>query len=268
MSTALRNFVESALPPVLFDALRGLRALRYGFRGDYTSFEEALDDCHTPEGFSSERIVERVLQRAREGVDTPGRQLGTREQQLLAAVLTPLLACSAARAMRVFDFGGGVGTDYLRVRAALPDGWRLIWDILETPPMAQAGRTQMRLPDLRFLDDWPEPAPSYDLVLVSSSLQYTREPLETLERLLRLSSRFFILTRIPLLEGSRDRLSVQRVAPSYYDASYPAWFLAAGKWLPLLEREFRIRRQWLIPEDEVYLDGHRVPSQGFLLERR
>jgi putative methyltransferase (TIGR04325 family) len=233
---ALRKIVEASLPPVLFDALLRLR--------------------------------DTALRRAREGLDIPGVRITTREQQLLAAATMPLLACALKRRARVLDFGGGLGSDFRRVREMMPSDWSLVWEILETLPMAEAGRKYISEAGLRFFSDWQDAHGTYDLVLASSSIQYTSDPVLTFERLTSISSRYMIVTRLPLFRGPRDRLTVQRVSPSYYDASYPAWFLGEEKWLPLIEQQFVIRRRWDVPEDHLLLDGQSVINRGLLLERR
>ena len=268
MSSAFRKVVQAALPPFVLNALLRLRRLRYGFHGDYASYEDALRHCHTPSAFSSEQIIDTALRRARAGLDAPGSHITTREQQLLAATLTPLLACALKRESRVLDFGGGLGADFRRIRFMLPPDWCLAWDILETAPMAEAGRLHVRETGLRFFSEWEDAQGPYDLVLASSSVQYTPDPVRTFERMTTLASRYVIVSRFPLIPGSRDRLTVQRVSPSYYDASYPAWFLGERKWLPLIEESFVIRRRWDVPEDSLFLDGHRVVNRGLLLERR
>lgn len=268
MTERLRNVAQRTLPPLLFEALLRLRGRRYGFHGDYASYDEALRHCHTPTAYRSERIVDRAVRSASAGKDRPGLQITTREQQLLAASLTPLLTCAEKREMRVLDFGGGLGADFRRLSAMIPAGWCIGWDVLETMPMAEAGRQHVSESGLKFFSDWNELQGPYDLVLASSSIQYTPDPVHTFERLTAFSGRFMIVTRCPLVPGSRDRLTVQRVPPSYYDASYPAWFLGTAKWLPLLEQSFTIRRRWEVPEDRLFLEGQQVVNHGFLLERR
>ena len=268
MSGTFRKLLQGTLPPVLFDALLQLRGRRYGFHGDYRSYDEAVRHCHTPSAYHSQRIIDTALRNALEGSDRPGVVMTTREQQLLAASLTPLMACALKREIRVLDFGGGLGADFRRLRAAMPTGWCIAWDVLETMPMAEAGRQHVRETGLHFFSDWNQLQERYDLVHASSSVQYTPDPVHTFERLTILAGHYMVVTRCPLIPGSRDRLTVQRVPPSYYDASYPAWFLGEDKWLPLIERNFIIRRRWSVPEDRLFLDGHRVMNQGFLLERR
>ena len=71
----------------------------------------------------------------------------------------------------MLDWGGGLGYYYFLARALLPDGVELDYHCKDMPLICEYGR--QALPEITFWDDERCLEHDYDLVLASSSLQYS-----------------------------------------------------------------------------------------------
>ena len=130
--------------------------------------------------------------------------------------------------------------------------------------MAQAGNRDFRSAELTFVDEAEGLRSHYDLGIASGSLQYVERPWDTLRLLLSKVS-LLIVDRLPLIEGTSDRLTIQRVPPWIYRATYPAWFLARANWARATGGA--VLDSWSLPE-QVWLDRQRVTDAGYLLRSR
>jgi putative methyltransferase (TIGR04325 family) len=75
---------------------------------------------------------------------------------------------------------------------------------------------------------------------------------------------YLIFDRTPFIEGGQERLTVQKVHPSIYEASMPAYFFNQDKFLSYLEKFYD-----LLVEFESQ-DRVNIPSQfkGFIFKKQ
>jgi putative methyltransferase (TIGR04325 family) len=163
----------------------------------YASYEEAMADC-TAKGYENDAIVNLVVEknlRYREKMRT--------EPVLRLDELRSIVGLGLARRtsqLNVLDFGGGGGYHYTIANLVSSSTDRLRWNVVETPAMARAA-APMATDNLKFFDDVEAAARDLgrvDLIFVSSSISYTREPLSTLRLLSGLGAKYLQITRTPL----------------------------------------------------------------------
>ena len=65
-----------------------------------------------------------------------------------------------------------------------------------------------------------------DAILLSSVIQYIEQPYDLLKKIINYGLEFIIIDRIAFIKGDKERLTVQKVSPKIYKASYPAWFFS------------------------------------------
>jgi hypothetical protein len=68
-----------------------------------------------------------------------------------------------------------------------------------------------------------------NLFLLGSVLQYIEKPYELLDIILSKKIAFFHLDRTPIFKNNTDRITVQKVHKSIYDAQYPCWIFNETK---------------------------------------
>lgn len=263
------DLAKSLTPPLLWEVLKRFKRSRYGFEGHYPSYEAALKACGTA-GYHDEVIVAKTLERLLALKDELQRhpdRIDVRTQQVLSALLLPIEQRHDPQILRVLDFGGALGNLYFQLKRFLPPGLTVRWVVVDTPVTVAAGRQHLEDEHLTFQSDLSEVTGPFDVIVVSSSLQYMERPTETLRDLVALEGRYLLINRTPFLAGPDDRLTVQRVPPEIYTGSYPAWFLSESRWLGLFEQQgLALRMRWTTP-DLKQLDGQWHPDQGMLLER-
>ncbi|MGE0404231.1 MAG: methyltransferase, TIGR04325 family [Kofleriaceae bacterium] len=174
----------------------------------YATYDEAMADC-TARGYENDAIVRVVVEknlRYREKMRT--------QPVLRLDELRSIVGLGLARRgpeLNVLDFGGGGGYHYTIANLVSSPADRLRWNVVETPAMAR-GAAPMATDALKFFDDVHAAARDLgrvDLVFVSSSISYTREPLETLRLLAGLGARYLHITRTPL-SLHHDKLIVKQ----------------------------------------------------------
>lgn len=241
----MNDLLRDLTPPVVWRAARRVRSARFGFSGDFDTFAAAQAEAA---GYEAAGPVQAAQ------APEPSIDVDARLQQVLAA-----LALVPQRPLSVLDLGGAAGGYYHLLRPFMS----LHWTVLETPAMVAANRHRAT-DELAFIDSVADVAPAYDLVLMSGVLQYLDEPHATFERVSALAP-FTLVNRLPLIDAPRDRLTVQRVHPSVYRGSYPAWFFARERFMTTVTRRHDVAMRWKVPQDTPLLDGKPVEYEGMLL---
>lgn len=269
-ATAL-NAVRRIVPQFAQDLAYRAVSTVYGFHGDFSTFDEALAKCG--EGYSADSIAVEVREAARRHVaartDEGMLELNVAASRQFAAV-GRTLARMGREPVRVLDLGGSWGRHYFDCKRFFGAGFVAGWDVLETTAVVKAiGETLAAERELRFYESTESLDLSrYSLVFASGALQCVPDPSETFARFCDAKIRFIMLDRVPLIEASRHRLTVQTVPPWIYSAKYPAWFLSRAQLSNIWEaRGYHVSVNWMAPEDAPFLDGSRLPYQGLVLER-
>jgi len=218
----------------------------------FDSYSQALSSCPA-EAYVGDDLVNTVIEKnriIRQNLEvSPTLDSG-------ALVALSGFAFEDSKILKVLDFGGGGGYHHTIARLALPCDRSLSWTVVETPQMTRCAKI-LEDDSLRFFDNI-EAAASHlgmvDVVLTSSSLQYTSNPLEALIGLLKLRAKRFFITRTAFNhEGSR-LITIQRsrlssngpgpLPPGFHDRDvfYPITFepLAAVEQL-ISYHDYRIR---------------------------
>jgi putative methyltransferase (TIGR04325 family) len=154
--------------------------------------------------------------------------------------------------LSLLDWGGGIGHYAVYARALLPEV-ALDYHCRELPLLAQGGRQV--LPDATFHDsDESALARTYDLVLASGSLNYTRDWRDTLAKLAAVAGPYLYVTRLPFVETAPSFVFVQRAHRHGYLTEFPGWVLNLDEFLGQthalsleLLREFLIAGRLVVP---------------------
>jgi putative methyltransferase (TIGR04325 family) len=248
MKSRLRRFACDWAPPALRRLIRRVRA-QGGYAGDYRSWAVARAASR---GYDAPAIFEKTLAAARAVRD--GQAAWERDSVTFAepAAQWPLLACllRAAAAnggrLNVVDFGGAFGSAWWQHREWLAGLAEVRWAVVEQPHLVEAGRGEFANGVLQFFEtiDAASAAGQPSVLLLSSVLPYVETPHALMADVVRRGFRHIIIDRTGYVEGARDRLTVQRVSPAIYDASYPCWFFArTGVWRHFADN-YRLVAEW------------------------
>jgi putative methyltransferase (TIGR04325 family) len=264
----IRQLTRDWTPPVLRRWARRM-TVRRGYSGEYGAWAEARANSH---GYDSAVILEKTLAAACAVRD--GRAAWERDSVTFAepAAHWPLLACllratsAGGGRLHVLDFGGAFGSAWWQHRSWL-NGIEVKWAVVEQPPIVEAGRREFANGVLQFFGTMEaacaEGQPA--VLLLSSVLPYLESPHALLAEVVRRGFRHIIIDRTGFVARDGDRLTVQRVSPTIYDASYPCWFFDRARLLAPFAADFKLAAEWS-NDDVCHLPG--AGFRGFFLERR
>lgn len=240
-----KSSIKAVSPPLLVSAYKKWNK-KYGFFGDYSSWEEALADST---GYSSDMILKKVkhsMLQVRDGKVAYERDSVLFEKieysfPALAALLKVALASNGT--LNVLDFGGSLGSSYYQCKNMLPEVTKISWNVVEQPQFVECGSDYFQNDCLHFytsIDDCVSEN-SINLVLLSGVIQYLETPYQFIQTLLEYEFPYILIDITAFFkEGRQERLTVQKVDPSIYAASYPAWILSESKLANLISKKYRL----------------------------
>lgn len=209
----------------------------YGYFGHYATWEEAVTHSGT---YDSESILQKVLEASEQVRDKKAvfERDGVAFQEPFEWEALAYFSQIAipGQTLRVLDFGGALGSHYYPVAAHFKN-LSFDWTIIEQEAFVALGNAGFATDRLHFSADLPETLGSgkFDLVLFGCVLPYLKEPYAVLDQIMKAKPRFILIDKHPVINQDKDRLSIQRIPPDIYPASYPAWFFSEKKFLQFME---------------------------------
>jgi putative methyltransferase (TIGR04325 family) len=249
---------ENPLVPRLKRALRKLlpnrvvtayqqRFLRVRWEGDFATWADARN---AGTGYDRPEILHQIEQSTQRvvtghaGFERDGVAFPHAPEPWSALPLLREAAAASGGRLHVLDFGGSLGSTYHPHREVLSALGDLRWSIIEQPDFVAAGKRAFETEVLRFHETIPDAVTAVgrppEVVLLGSSLSYVPDPLQVLKELVTLRPRLLLVERTLFSTTGQPRLTLQRVPPSIYRASYPCWFLEAEQLMLLLTPEYQL----------------------------
>lgn len=268
MHKSIKRFLKSWLPPILIRILHSKDYIVW--TGDYKSWEEAKRGTT---GYDNKIILNKVKESLLKVKNNEA--VFERDSMLFYDVKYswPLLAGLMRAAsenhnrLSVLDFGGSLGSSYFQNRAFLSSLDSMKWSVVEQVLFVDCGRKYFQNEQLRFYKDIDEciSHEKPNVLIASSVLPYLERPYDIVHSFIESEIPWIIIDRTPfVLNGRRDRLSVQKVPPSMYDASYPAWFLDKNKFLKNFEQKYSLIAEF----DAIGTSNIPSESKGFIFVRK
>jgi putative methyltransferase (TIGR04325 family) len=166
------------------------------------------------------------------------------------------LAAHQKTRLSVLDYGGGLGHYYLLGKTLLPEV-ELEFHCKEMPQMAEAGK--ILNPEIQWFTDDSCLNKTFDLVMISGSLQYIEHWQDFLHAVSSTVGEYLFLTRVPVIEKHDSFVAIQKS----YDTAMLHWQFNRGLLLRTIEKEgYGIVREFVIG-DRPYIKG--APEQCELL---
>jgi putative methyltransferase (TIGR04325 family) len=249
----------------------------YGWSGNFPSWEEA---SRLTGGYEQANILEKTKQallavKNGEAVYERDSVLFTQSEYpypLLSFLLHD--AQLKQRPVNVLDFGGSLGSTYYQVKEFLSPGICSGWNIIEQSHYIACGQEFFADDTLRFFYTIEDCISSQqiDFVLLSSVVQYLPDPHRFLDELVAYGFDTILVDRTAFVNEGPDRINMQRVWPSVYEASYPAWFFNEPGFLEHFNKDYLLRASFesYVPGEAIMeIDGEPVAhSRGFCFRRR
>lgn len=225
--------------------LIGRLSRRFGYFGNFPSWDDAME---LSTGYDSERILQKVrdsLLKVKRGEAVYERDsvLFDKVQYswpLLAGLLW--IASQKGNRINLVDFGGSLGSTYYQNRKFLMQLNELRWNIVEQKSFVDCGKRDFENEHLKFFHElegcFLEQHP--DTILFSSAIQYLERPYSVLGTVRSLGFEFLLFDRTTFIERGEDRITLQKVPPDIYEASYPAWFFNREKFLDFFSANYEL----------------------------
>lgn len=244
---------------------------RRDFSGDFSSWKEAISKAT---GYESNLVIEKTresLWKVKNGEAVYERDsVLFNEIQYSWPLLAGLLwvASQSGNRINLVDFGGSLGSSYFQNRKMLSSLNGLKWNVVEQAGFVSLGCEYFRDSELDFYYSIQEcmTENSIDLIILSSVLPYIENPHALLDEIISYSVPFIIIDRTPVIELDRDLLTVQKVPPSIYSASYPAWFFNRESLMNKLLSEYELVAEFDALTGEIPVNGHIARDKGFILK--
>jgi len=244
----------------------------YGWSGDYASWQEAEQKCG---GYNAGNILQKVKEATL--LVKNGEAVYERDAVIFDKIeysfplLSALLWVAAIHEGRlnVIDFGGSLGSSYFQNRIYLNSLKSVRWNIIEQPNYVDAGKQSIQDSTLRFYHSIREALTENtpDILLVSCTLPYIEAPYQLITELTGYRIPYIVIDNTPFNYEGRDRITVQKVHPSIYPASYPCWFLDYEKVKSAFSSHYQVVSEHL-NDSVIELDGRKIRYRGFLLKMK
>ncbi|MCX6155649.1 MAG: methyltransferase, TIGR04325 family [Candidatus Kapabacteria bacterium] len=255
------KFIKLILPPIFLDSIHRIINLIWGWHGNYPSWEMALKKSTS---YSNKEIFDKVKSAALKVKN--GDAFFERDsvlfyqEELNYELLTTLMLISSNSengSLNIIDFGGSLGSTYFQNKKLLSLLPSLKWNIVEQEEFVKFGIKYLQDEHLSFYYSIKEclETNKVNVILFSSVLQYLEKPYEFLKEVLGSKIEFIIFDRTMINHNLKDRLTVQKVPPWIYKASYPCWIFDKTKLINLFNSSYDLLYEY---DNKIAYIGSRV----------
>jgi len=254
----------------LIEFYRRVTMRKYGWFGNYDTWQQAKDQCT---GYNADTVIQKVRNSALKV--KRGEAFFEKDGVLYDHIIYswPLLAnllyiaTANNNQLSVLDFGGALGPTYNQNRHYLKHLNKLQWSIVEQKEFVDIGKKEMSDEVLQFYYNIQEAIKErgqHSVFISSGVLPYLENPYDFMRSVMEHRFPYIIIDLTYFNPQPQDRITIQKVPPYYYEASYPAWFLNYQKLKELLLTKYDLVAEH-INEEVLYFYGKRVPYQGFTM---
>ena len=271
MRKMLEDFATAIAPPVVLNILRRMSE-RLMFTGDYASWDEAR---RATGGYDTDIILNKVRDALLKVKN--GEAVYERDSVLFDEVhyswplLTALLwvASRGGNRLNLIDFGGSLGSTYYQNLQFLNHLEGMQWSIIEQEGFVACGRSLFEDDRLKFYHNLNECIDERypDAILLSSVIQYLEKPYDLLADIFSRGFKYILFDRTAFLERGNDRITVQKVPPEIYLASYPAWFFNREKFLDFFAGKYELMAEFDSFES-FRLEDQTAQDKGFIFVKK
>ena len=197
----MKKIIKQLIPPL---GIKIIKKIIFPKTIQYEKYEDVVNV--TKEEYDNDELSKVVSVKTKIYIDKLYKQeipIGYEEQKLLS-----LFCLNENRSFKVLDVGGGSGIHYHIVKSHY--NLELNWTILETSEMVKSNKNN-NFQELNFTDNINSIKDvKFDLIYLSSVIQYLPEPYNFLEKIFSLKSNKIIITRTPFKNQGEEYFTVQK----------------------------------------------------------
>lgn len=263
--------MRDLIPPVFLKMYKHLFN-NYGYSGNYATWEAARE---VSSGYDSELILNKVKEsllkvKSKEAVYERDSVLFERIEYSWPLLVSLMwIAANEKGRLNVIDFGGSLGSTYFQNRKFLAN-LDVKWNIVEQKNFVECGKKYFADDRLNFYYDLEgclkEQEPS--VIIFSSVLQYLEKPYELIDSVLNLRLRYVLIDRTTFILNGNDRITVQRVSPEIYRASYPCRFFNLRTFIDFFCKQYELIEEFDALDGVISLGDTNAYDKGFIFRQR
>ncbi|AKD04461.1 TIGR04325 family methyltransferase [Pontibacter korlensis] len=268
------NKLKVLIPPILLDLKQKLFPPKYGWFGDYNSWQEAKNNCT---GYDDVEIVSKVKEavlKVKNGEAVFERDsviFDTIEYSWPTLAALNWIAAQNSGSLSIVDFGGSLGSSYYQNRKFLDKLNKVEWNIIEQQHFVSIGKEEFQDHELKFYEDietcYSKTSPQG--VLFSSVLQYLERPYEILAEFFKRQIEYIIVDLTGFTSGNQpSKITVQRVNPNIYNASYPSWIFNKEEFLSIFSTSSYELIESFKSDITLTYKGEVLNYEGFIFRRK
>lgn len=261
------NNLLQYIPPVFIKLKKTFS--KYGWKGNYKNWAEAKAKTS---GYDGAVILEKCKNAQklviRGDVAFERDSVTFSKMEYNWQLVSLLLYCTSKQngKLNVLDFGGSLGSTYYQYKHLFSGLNECLWSIVEQSNFVNCGKEDFQNEILKFYNNTKECIDDRnpDILLISNCLQYIENAEELLTELLSFNFQYIILDLIALSKLNKDIITVQKVNPIIYNASYPCQFFDEKKIINIFEHKYKIVFDYNY-DNITYNDN--LFYKGFLFEK-
>ena len=233
-----------------------------------SSWVEAVQNS---KGYQDKSLVVDLIEKFK--VNLPNRlsnnpifSLNQRQIHLLLAFLKIV---PDSKFLSIGDFGGGNGYMYDFLRDSNP-GTKIIYDVYETTDIAEGYSNFGKKLEINFLDINKFGEKQYDLVIISCTLQYTKDWKDVIHISSRIAKNV-LLMRLPLTDADEHNFFIQLNTSENYcvlNTSWPIILFSKKLFLEEIRNYFEIVFELNDNEESYPFKGRNFPMNSLLLKTK
>ncbi len=184
--------------------------------------------------------------------------------QLLSCLF--FVAAQNAGSLHVIDFGGSLGSSYFQHQKLVNSLHDVKWTVVEQPQFVRFGQQHLQSDILLFCNSIEESRKKMNpkLLVLSSVLQYLEDPFAIVDNFLEQDIPYIFIDRTAFTKSDNHQLTIQKVHPAIYPASYPAWFFNEQRFLAPFLTRYEIRAAF---DNSDYSNKKNTYFKGFFLSK-
>lgn len=262
-----RDWISRWAPPAIRRAANDLLGTSIRYRGPYPDLAQARQ--HTS-GYDEGGILRTVAAATREVLAGNARyeqdgRVFTQPPPADPAMAGLLLGAARSRGrLSVLDFGGSLGSYYLRWSHVLSHMDDLLWCVVEQAHFVETGRQlYARDPRIQFEFDLRSAQRHQpNLVLAAGVLQYVESPYATLASLAELRAEVLVIDRTPFCTDGAHRFYSQHVPKRLQRSSYALQALSRETFERVLLPTYYPAFDYMARDESIAVRGTRAEYRG------
>ena len=233
MKSKLSFYIYLLLPPLfarLWNRFKNRKLPKHIWEGIYSSFDQVSST--NDEYYNSDLWVEAHTEEAKE-LKSMFKQDKLKYKTLgEKGYLSILAATLDTKKLTVIDIGGGLGEDYMRLKANLPSATKLKYTVVETSAVCRFGNSLFNKDkSVNFVSSLPKEKSNVDLIYSNAVLQYIEEYKKTVKKWCMFQPKYIFIMR--LVAGKFNTYATCQV--NMPGMSTPCWFFNLDEIVCLFE---------------------------------